>query len=131
MFYLYHLHLIQSVDSIWVYSGNVPFSVTSGNDVIDSVTPISGPFTKNIYRRKDMKQLEPRSHALIYIRYVNYAYMYNLHPGVKINLRRVHMFLNKNWTKPWTRVDMFLNKNWTKPCINPLDWEDDWFLSET
>ena len=38
--------------------------------------------------------LKPRSHALIYTRYVNYTYMYNLHPGVKIYLLRVHMFLN-------------------------------------
>ena len=37
---------------------------------------------------------KPRSHALIYTRYVNYTYMYNLHPGVKIYLLRVHMFLN-------------------------------------
>ena len=36
---------------------------------------------------------KPRSHALIYTRYVNYTYMYNLHPGVKIYLLRVHMFL--------------------------------------
>ena len=28
--------------------------------------------------------LKPRSHALIYTLYVNYTYMYNLHPGVKI-----------------------------------------------
>ena len=37
--------------------------------------------------------LKPRSHALIYTRYANYTYMYNLHPGVKIYLLRVHMFL--------------------------------------
>ena len=37
--------------------------------------------------------LKPRSHALIYTRYVNYTYMYNLHPGVKNYLLRVHMFL--------------------------------------
>ena len=37
--------------------------------------------------------LKPRSHALIYTRYVNYTYMYNLHPGVKIYLLRVHMLL--------------------------------------
>ena len=56
MFYLYHLHLIQSVDSILVYSGNVPFSVTSGNNVIDSVTPIlsssSMIFQKSAYTHK-------------------------------------------------------------------------------
>ena len=49
--------------------------------------------------------LKPRSHALIYTRYVNYTYMYNLHPGVKIYLLRVHMILK-----------IF----WTKLCINPL-----------
>ena len=37
--------------------------------------------------------IKPRSHALIYTRYVNYTYMYNLHPGVKIYLLRVHMIL--------------------------------------
>ena len=38
-------------------------------------------------------QIKPRSNALIYTRYVNYTYIYNLHPGVKICLLRVHMFL--------------------------------------
>ena len=40
-----------------------------------------------------MRYLKPRSHALIYTRYANYTYMYNLHPGVKNYLLRVHMFL--------------------------------------
>ena len=38
-------------------------------------------------------RFKPRSHALIYTRYVNYTYMYNLHPGVKIYLLRVRMDL--------------------------------------
>ena len=40
-----------------------------------------------------ISKIKPRSHALIYTRYVNYTYMYNLHPGVKIYLHCLHMFL--------------------------------------
>ena len=48
---------------------------------------------------------KPRSHALIYTRYVNYTYMYNLHPGGK-NLFATRSHVSKIF--------------WTKPCINPL-----------
>ena len=45
------------------------------------------------YVYNDWNRHKPRSHALIYTRYVNYTYMYNLHPDVKIYLLRVHMYL--------------------------------------
>ena len=61
-------------------------------------------------------QTKARSHALIYTRYVNYTYIFNLHPGVlNFFATRSHAF------------KIF----WTKPCINPIVWDGDWFLSET
>ena len=57
---------------------------------------IEGQTDQLISNEKETKHrnrgIKPRSHALIYTRYVNYTYMYNLHPGVKIYLLRVHMF---------------------------------------
>ena len=70
------------------------------------------PKTKNV-----SYYLKPRSHALIYTRYVNYKYMYNLHPGVIF-----FFFATRSHVS-----EIF----WTKPCINPLVWEDDCVLSET
>ena len=40
--------------------------------------------------------------------------MYNLHPGVKKYLLRLHIHVSKIF--------------WTKPFINRLVWEEDWYL---
>ena len=55
--------------------------------------PIENKQDMSIDTAPGIIRFKPRSHALIYTRYVNYTCMYNLHPGVKIYLLRVHMFL--------------------------------------